>query len=69
MFAFIGMPGPTEMIVIGIIAVLLFGNRLPSVARSVGRSLLSVKAGMKDVERELEETEMAITETNKTLSR
>lgn len=69
MFAFIGMPGPTEMIVIGIIAVLLFGNRLPSVARSVGRSLLSFKAGMKDVERELEETEMAITETNKTLSR
>lgn len=65
MFAFIGMPGPMEMAVIGVIAVLLFGNRLPSVARSCGQSLLSFKAGMKDIEREIDETER---ETKKALS-
>jgi sec-independent protein translocase protein TatA len=60
LFGFVmGMPGPAEMIVIGIIAVLLFGNRLPKVARSVGQSLLSFKAGMHDVEQELKEAEKA----------
>lgn len=60
MFAFIGMPGPFEMCIIGGIAILLFGSRLPSVARDVGRSILSFKAGIKDIEQELEETKEAI---------
>ena len=51
--AFIGAPGPTEMIVIGIIAVLLFGSRLPSVARSLGRSFIEFKKGMSGVEDEV----------------
>ncbi len=39
-----------EILIIGGIAVLLFGNRLPSVARSVGRSFIEFKKGMRGIE-------------------
>ena len=35
-----GMPGPLEMIVVAVIVLLLFGNRLPSVMRSMGRGIV-----------------------------
>jgi sec-independent protein translocase protein TatA len=35
--------GPTEMLVVGGIALLLFGNRLPSVMRSLGLGLSEFK--------------------------
>ncbi len=41
--------GPSEMMIVGIIAVLLFGSRLPSVAHSAGKSLTEFKKGMHDV--------------------
>ncbi|MEM8864673.1 MAG: twin-arginine translocase TatA/TatE family subunit [Planctomycetota bacterium] len=49
MLAFLS-PGPFEMAVIGVIAVLLFGSRLPSVARSMGKSLTEFKKGMAGVQ-------------------
>jgi sec-independent protein translocase protein TatA len=45
--------GTTELIVFGIIAVLLFGSRLPSVARSMGKSIIEFKKGMQDIESEV----------------
>ena len=45
--------GTTEMIVFGIIAVILFGGRLPSVARSLGKSIVEFKKGMSDLENEV----------------
>lgn len=48
--------GPTEMIVVGVVAVLLFGNRLPEVARSLGKSMTEFKNGMRGVENELRST-------------
>jgi len=33
---FFGTPGIAELIVIGVLAVLLFGSKLPEVARSLG---------------------------------
>jgi TatA/E family protein of Tat protein translocase len=39
-------------LVFGVVAILLFGNRLPNVARSLGRSLLEFKRGMSDLEGE-----------------
>jgi sec-independent protein translocase protein TatA len=45
--------GPMEMLVVGIVAVILFGNRLPEVARSLGRSLTEFKKGMQEFEQEV----------------
>jgi sec-independent protein translocase protein TatA len=45
--------GTGELIVIGIIAVILFGGRLPSVARSLGKSIIEFKKGMSDIENEV----------------
>jgi sec-independent protein translocase protein TatA len=45
--------GPTEMIVIGVLAVLLFGNRLPDVAKSAGKAITDFKKGMHGIEDEV----------------
>ncbi len=42
------MPAGGEWIVIAGIALLLFGNRLPGVARSLGRGINEFKRGLKD---------------------
>lgn len=40
--------GPLELVIVGVVAVLLFGQRLPDVARSVGRSFHEFKKGFHD---------------------
>lgn len=40
--------GPLEILVIGGVVLLLFGNRLPSVMRSMGRSVVEFKKGIND---------------------
>jgi sec-independent protein translocase protein TatA len=40
--------GPTELLIIGSIAVLLFGSRLPSLARALGKSVTEFKKGIRD---------------------
>jgi sec-independent protein translocase protein TatA len=47
--------GYGEMMIVGIVAVLLFGGRLPSVARSMGRSLTEFKKGMQDIDRDVKD--------------
>ncbi|MFM7315560.1 MAG: twin-arginine translocase TatA/TatE family subunit, partial [bacterium] len=42
-----------ELLIVGGIALLIFGNRLPSVARSVGKSLVEFKKGMNEIEDEV----------------
>ncbi|MCC8107687.1 MAG: twin-arginine translocase TatA/TatE family subunit [Planctomycetes bacterium] len=44
--AFASMPGTVEWVVIGLVALLLFGKRLPGVARSVGQALTEFKSGL-----------------------
>lgn len=51
-FAF-GNIGATEMIVIGVIMLLLFGRRLPEVGRSLGQGIVQFKKGLKDVQDEV----------------
>ncbi|QPV65176.1 twin-arginine translocase TatA/TatE family subunit [Halosimplex litoreum] len=50
------MPGGTELIVILLIAVLLFGaNKIPKLARSTGQAMGEFQKGREQVEAELEE--------------
>ena len=46
MFAFWG--SPTQMVIILIIILLLFGHRLPGLARSLGAGITEFKKGLKD---------------------
>ena len=45
-----GMPGPVELIVVAAIVLLLFGNRLPSVMRSMGKGIVEFKKGVQGIE-------------------
>lgn len=48
MIAFFSNMGTTEWIIFGVIALLLFGRKLPSAARSLGASFNQFKKGLKD---------------------
>ena len=63
LLGFIGMPGPLEMLVIGVIAVLLFGKRLPEVGRSLGKGIVEFKKGISGIEDEVESASIASTAT------
>ncbi len=47
--------GPGEMLVVGFIALLLFGKRLPEVARSLGKGVTEFKKGIQGIEDEIRE--------------
>jgi sec-independent protein translocase protein TatA len=50
-----GAPGPVEMIIILVIAVLIFGRRLPEIARGLGKSLTEFKKGVKEAHDDVDE--------------
>jgi sec-independent protein translocase protein TatA len=45
--------GYGELMIVGLVAVLLFGSRLPGVARSLGKSFIEFKKGMRGFEDEI----------------
>lgn len=49
MLAFVNL-GTWEIVAIVAVALLLFGSRLPQIARSVGKSIVEFKKGVKDVQ-------------------
>jgi len=55
LFAFGLVGSPITYIVIALIAFLLFGNRLPSVMRSLGRSVVEFKKGVAGIEDDIDE--------------
>lgn len=49
------MPGGWEWLIILIVALLIFGKRLPEVMKSLGRGIVEFKKGVKGVEEEVED--------------
>ena len=49
-----------EMMIVMAIMLLLFGHRLPSVMRSLGRGVVEFKKGVQGVEDELDEANRSI---------
>ncbi len=49
-----GMPGGWEWIVILIVALLIFGKRLPDVMRSLGKGIVEFKKGVKGIEEDVD---------------
>ncbi len=54
-FAFLPSLGGPEVIVVGFIALLIFGNRLPSVMRSLGKSVTEFKKGVSGLEDDIDQ--------------
>ncbi len=52
----LGIPGPTSLIIVLIIVLLLFGNRLPATMRSLGRGVTEFKKGLEGQGGEDDET-------------
>ncbi len=51
---FLGNIGATEIIIIALVILLLFGGRkIPELMRGLGKGVRSFKDGMKDVEKEI----------------
>lgn len=55
MIGFIPHIGTQELLIILVIALLLFGRRLPEVGRSLGRGIVEFKRGVKGLEDEIED--------------
>ncbi|HNR99446.1 MAG TPA: twin-arginine translocase TatA/TatE family subunit [Planctomycetota bacterium] len=47
--------GPLELVVIGIVALLLFGRRLPEVMRNLGRGIVEFKRGVRGIEDQVDQ--------------
>ncbi len=52
--AFLNNLGGWEMIIILLIALLLFGRRLPEVGKSLGKGIVEFKKGLKGIEEDIE---------------
>ena len=52
--ALFGLPGGWELVVIAFFGLLLFGKRLPEVGKSLGRSIVEFRKGLRGVEEEIE---------------
>ena len=61
--ALLGLPQGSEWIIILVVALLVFGRRLPEIARNLGKSITEFKKGAKESENEIRK---AIDESDKT---
>jgi sec-independent protein translocase protein TatA len=52
---------PPELMVVAIIAILLFGSKLPDVARSLGGSYREFRRGLNDMQQQFREVEREVT--------
>ncbi len=45
-----GLPGNSEWFIILVVALLLFGRRLPEIARNMGKSMTEFKKGLREAQ-------------------
>jgi sec-independent protein translocase protein TatA len=50
-----GFPGGWEWMIVLVVAVLIFGRRLPEIARGLGKSITEFKKGVKETENEVKD--------------
>jgi sec-independent protein translocase protein TatA len=62
-FAFFQNLGMQELVIVAFVALLIFGNRLPSVMRSLGKSVTEFKKGVSGIEDDIDQ---AVTADKKT---
>ena len=55
LFAFLPGLGAQELLLLALLGVLLFGRRLPELGRSLGKTVVEVKKGLKGIEDEVSE--------------
>jgi len=55
-----GIPGGWEWIIVLVIVLLFFGKKLPNTMRSIGKSVVEFKRGLKGVKDEVDEVEEEI---------
>ena len=58
-------PGHIELLIVAAVILLLFGNRLPSVMRSLGRGVVEFKKGIHGIEDELEDASSKVKDDKK----
>lgn len=51
--------GTIEVCIIGLVSVMLFGSRLPKVARQLGQSIVEFKRGFLEIDQECRKIEEA----------
>ena len=56
-----GFAGGWELVIIAGLALLFFGNRLPSVMRSLGRGVVEFKRGVSGIEDDLDDGRKPVT--------
>ncbi len=55
-FAFLQNMGTMELLIVAMVSLLVFGNRLPSVMRSLGKSVTEFKKGLAGIEDDIEQS-------------
>ncbi len=53
-FAFLPNLGMPELMIVAFVSLLIFGNRLPSVMRSLGKSVTEFKKGVAGIEDDID---------------
>ena len=56
LLAFLPNLGTPELMIVAFVSLLIFGNRLPSVMRSLGKSVTEFKKGVSGIEDDINQT-------------
>ena len=51
--------GPTEIVIILVVGLLVFGNRLPEVGKSLGKGIVEFKRGVRGIQDEIGQADQA----------